>query len=91
MLGLVRPTAGSFKLFGASTYHNKGLQTFAPGGEKRGSSSFESDGETVEATISCVDVVNGTLPSNIELLTEEERVSFEREMRTVVQHVCIDW
>ena len=58
---------------GYSAYHNDTMQAVFSGGSSSFGYSTEVDGEVVEVSVSCIDLVNGRMPASIDQLPEDQR------------------
>ena len=75
---------------GYSAYHNETMQQVFSGGSSSYGASVEVDGEIVEVSVSCVDLVNGRMPENIDKLPEEQRQSFVTDMERFRTESCAE-
>ncbi len=73
---------------GYSAYHNQTMQQVFSGGSSSYGFSTEVDGELVEISVSCVDLVNGRMPENIDRLPEGEREAFLADMERFREESC---
>ena len=75
---------------GYSAYHNETMQAVYSGGMSSFGYSVEVDGEFVELSVSCVDLVNGRMPENLHLLPENERQTFLADMERFRAESCAE-
>ena len=88
-------TAGSRRRFrpdlclgGLCAYHNETLQELASGGSSYLGTTIEVDGEPVSVEVSCVDMVEGRIPPEIDRLPEKERQAFLEDMERFRDESC---
>ena len=74
---------------GYSAYHNETLQQVFSGSSSSFGYSTEVDGEVVEVSVSCIDLVNGRMPANIDQLPEDERQNFLADMERFRAESCV--
>ena len=75
---------------GYSAYHNETIQMVFSGGSSSFGHSTEVDGEVVEVSVSCIDLVNGRMPANIDQLPEDDRQNFLADMERFRAESCAD-
>ena len=75
---------------GYSAYHSDTMQQVFSGGSSSYGFSTEVDGELVEISVSCVDLVNGRMPENLDRLPEEERQNFLADMERFRDESCTE-
>ena len=73
---------------GYSAYHSDRMQAVFSGGSSSFGYSTEVDGEVVEITVSCVDLVNDRTPANVDRLPENERLIFLADMERFEAESC---
>ena len=88
LLGVAVLLTQLFLWLGYSAYHNETLQAVFSGGSSSYGYSAEVDGETVEVSVSCIDIVNGRMPPNIDQLPEDDRQSFLADMERFGAESC---
>ena len=71
-----------------SAYHNQTLQEVFSGGSSSYGFSTEVDGEVVEVSVSCADLVNGRMPENLDRLAENERQAFLEDIERFQAESC---
>ena len=71
-----------------AAYHNETLQEFASGGSSYLGATIEVDGEPVSVEVSCVDMVEGRIPPEIDRLPENERQAFLEDMERFRDESC---
>ena len=71
-----------------AAYHNETLQEFASGGSSYLGATIEVDGEPVSVEVSCVDMVEGRMPPEIDRLPENERQAFLEDMERFRDESC---
>ena len=69
-------------------YHNESLQAFTAGGANSISTSVEVDGEVIEASVSCISLLNEGIPPEIEDLPEEVRADFVEDLERFRKENC---
>ena len=73
---------------GYSAYHSERVQQVFSGGFSSYSFATEVDGELVEISVSCVDLVNGRMPENLDRLPEAERQGFLADIERFRDESC---
>ena len=73
---------------GYSAYHNDTMQAVFSGGSSSFAYSTEVDGEVVEISVSCIDLVNDRMPENIDRLPENDRLTFLADMERFEAESC---
>ena len=71
-----------------AAYHNETLQELASGGSSYLGTTIEVDGEPVSVEVSCVDMVEGRIPPEIDRLPENERQAFLEDMERFRDESC---
>ena len=71
-----------------AAYHNETLQEFASGGSSYLGATIEVDGEPVSVEVSCVDMVEGRIPPEIDRLPENARQAFLEDMERFRDESC---
>ena len=71
-----------------AAYHNETLKEFASGGSSYLGATIEVDGEPVSVEVSCVDMVEGRMPPEIDRLPENERQAFLEDMERFRDESC---
>ena len=71
-----------------TAYHNETLQELTSGGSSSFGVSTEVDGELVSVDVSCVDLVEGRMPPEIDRLPENERQAFLEDMERFLDESC---
>jgi ABC-type transport system involved in multi-copper enzyme maturation permease subunit len=74
--------------FAYSAYHNETLQGIASGGTNSFGTAFEEEGKTVNVEVSCVELANGDMPPELEMLSQENRQSFLEDMERFREESC---
>ena len=62
--------------FGYAAYHNDTLQEFGSGGSSSLGTTMDVDGKEVSVEVTCVNLVNGEMPPELENLPEADRRMF---------------
>ena len=75
---------------GYSAYHNETVQQVFSGGSSSLGYSAEVDGELVEVSVRCVDLVNDRMPENIDRLPENERQNLLADMERFRVESCAE-
>ena len=75
---------------GYGAYHNQAMQEVFSGGSSSYGYAAEVDGEIVEVSVSCADLVDGRLPENLDQLPEPERQSFLADMERFRVESCAE-
>ncbi len=73
---------------GYSAYHSDTMQAVFSGGSSSFGYSTEVDGEVVEISVSCIDLVNDRMPENIDRLPENDRLTFLEDMERFEAESC---
>ena len=76
--------------FAYGSYHNESLQAFTSGGSSSIGTVQEIDGKDVSIDVSCVDLQNGDLPPEIDMLPEDKRQRFLEDLEQFRAEACGD-
>ena len=76
--------------FAYGSYHNESLQAFTSGGSGSIGTVQKIDGKDVSIDVTCVDLQNGDLPPEIDMLPEDTRQWFLEDLERFRAESCGD-
>ena len=71
-----------------TAYHNESVQGVLSGGTSSFSEGWEEDGETFSISMTCIDIINGNIPEELEELDADERRDFLQRMEEFREESC---